>query len=321
MKSQRIVATAQSKIAVEDFELPSLEPDQVLIETQFSAISPGTELAFLHHLPNTPGVYPYYPGYSSSGHVADKGSAVTDLEVGQRVACKIRHAAHAIVEAGRCIPIPDGVSNQDASIYRLISIVMQGIHKAQVQLGWEVAVLGLGSIGNLAGQVARAAGSTHVHGFDPVGWRRDLALQSGFDAVSDSTEIGTLTDRFQAVIEATGVAEVVPSSFHLAARLGHVVLLASTRGETESVNFYRDVHKKGLTIFGAHDAIRPQTEDHLGFTTEQTDDLTALRLVASGRVQAKPIISDVVSYQDATSAYQRLTRRDEALMMIVLQWK
>ena len=114
MKSQRIVATAQSKIAVEDFELPSLEPDQVLIETQFSAISPGTELAFLHHLPNTPGVYPYYPGYSSSGHVADKGSAVTDLEVGQRVACNIRHAAHAIVEAGRCIPIPDGVSSQDA---------------------------------------------------------------------------------------------------------------------------------------------------------------------------------------------------------------
>lgn len=87
---------------------------------------------------------------------------MTDLEVGQRVACKIRHAAHAIVEAGRCIPIPDGVSNQDASIYRLISIVMQGIHKAQVQLGWEVAVLGLGSIGNLAGQVARAAGSTQI---------------------------------------------------------------------------------------------------------------------------------------------------------------
>ena len=80
-------------------------------------------------------------------------------------------------------------------------------------------------------------------------------------------------------------------------------------GETENVNFYRDVHKKGLTIFGAHDVIRPQTEDHLGVTTEQTDDLTALRLVASGRVQAKPIISDVVSYQDATSAYQRLTRR------------
>lgn len=57
---------------------------------------------------------------------------MTDLEVGQQVTCNIGHAAHAIVEAGRCIPIPDGVSNQDASIYRLISIVMQGIHKAQV---------------------------------------------------------------------------------------------------------------------------------------------------------------------------------------------
>ena len=57
MKSQRIVATAQRKIAVEDFELPSLEPDQVLIEKQFSAISPGTELAFLHHLPDLPPMF------------------------------------------------------------------------------------------------------------------------------------------------------------------------------------------------------------------------------------------------------------------------
>ena len=56
---------------------------------------------------------------------------------------------------------------------------MQGIHKAQVQLGWEVAVLGLGSIGNLAGQVARAAGSTHVHGLIRLAgdetWLRSLA--------------------------------------------------------------------------------------------------------------------------------------------------
>ena len=34
------------------------------------------------------------------------------------------------------------------------------------------------------------------------------------------------------------------------------MLLGSTRGSTESVNFYRDVHKKGLTIIGAHDSIR-----------------------------------------------------------------
>lgn len=321
MKSHRIVAPAQSKIEVETFELPPLEPDQVLIETHYSAISPGTELAWLHHMANTPGIYPYYPGYSSSGQIVDRGSAVTELEIGQRVVSQIRHAAHYVIEANHCTPIPDAVSDLDAAIYRLISIVMQGIRKAQIQLGWDVAVLGLGPIGNLAGQVARAAGSTYVHGFDPVGWRRELALQSGYDAASDSTEVEELNDHFHAVIEATGVAEAVPSSFQLAGRLGHVVLLASTRGDTESVNFYRDVHKKGLTIFGAHDSIRAKTEDYLGFTTPQTDSLTSLKLLAGGRVLAKPIISDVVSFQDAASAYQRLTRRDEELMTIALQWK
>ena len=321
MQSTRIFAPAKGQIAVESFDLPPLEAQQVLIETHYSAISPGTELAWLHHKPNTPGHYPYYPGYSASGRVLERGAAVTGLAVGQRVVCPIRHAAHFVIEADRCTPLPDTVSELDAAIYRLISIVLQGIRKAQIQLGWDVALLGLGPIGHLAGQVARAAGATHVHGIDPIAWRRELAIQAGFDAVSDLSAIADLNDRFQAVIEATGVAEAVPTSFQLAGRLGHVVLLASTRGETEQVNFYRDVHRKGVTIFGAHDAIRAQTEDYQGYTTQQTDNLTALKLLAGGRVQAAPLISAVVPYQQAAAAYERLARREEELMLIVFQWR
>lgn len=67
MIPQRIVAPARGQIKLDSFDLPSVGPDQVLIETHYSAISPGTELAFLHNKPNTTGQYPFYPGYSACG--------------------------------------------------------------------------------------------------------------------------------------------------------------------------------------------------------------------------------------------------------------
>jgi 2-desacetyl-2-hydroxyethyl bacteriochlorophyllide A dehydrogenase len=320
MKSYRIIAPNRGEITISPFDLPAVEPHQVLVEIHYSAISPGTELAFLHHKPNTPGQYPFYPGYSACGQIIEKGEAVSSLTVGQRVACKAPHASHFVGEAEKCRPIPDGVTDVEASVYRLASIALQGIRKTQIQLGWAAAVVGLGPIGNLAGQLARAAGAAHVEGIDPIAWRRELALTCGFDAAVATTEQVTRQAGFEAVIEATGVPEAIPSAFRLARQLGHVVLLASSRGETTNVNFYRDVHKKGLTIFGAHDSIRPALDDHLFYQTQRTDDETVLKLMAGGRIQTGPLVSDVVSFEDAPEAYERLARRDEPLMLIAFKW-
>ncbi len=321
MKTQIIVAPAKSVVTVDSFDLPPVGPNQVLVETHYSAISPGTELAFLHNKPNTPGHYPYYPGYSACAQVVEKGEAVESLAIGQRVICQIRHAAHFVVEAEKCLPLPEGVREVDAAVHCLASIALQGVRKAQIQLGWSVAVLGLGPIGNLAGQLSRAAGAAHVVGIDPIAWRRDLALVSGFDAVSDVVEPTTSAMDFEVVIEATGVPEAVPEAFKLAKRLGRVILLASTRGETANVNFYRDVHKKGLTIIGAHNAIRPARDDYLYYTSHSTDDETVLKLMAAGRIQINPLVSEVVPPAEAAQAYERLTARDEQLMLLVFKWK
>lgn len=321
MNPQIIVAPAVSQITLEAYALPPVGSNQVLLETRYSAISPGTELAWLHHKPDTPGKYPYYPGYSATAIVLEKGEAVTSLAVGQRVASRSRHASHVVVEAEACYPLPEGVSDQDAAIFGLVAIVLQGIRKAQIQLGWNVAILGLGPIGNLAGQIARAAGATHVLGIDPIEWRRETALNSGFDEVTTPGEAEAFMTSFEAVIEATGVPEAVPTSFQLAARLGHVVLLASTRGETENVNFYRDVHKKGLTIMGAHESIRPQVDDHGFFASRDSDHRTALALLAKKRINATPLISEVASPTEAAQIYKRLTEREAGLMLVAFDWR
>lgn len=329
MKTYAIVAPEKGKIEIEAQDLPLVGPTQVLIESHISAISPGTELAFLHHMPNTTGAFPMGLGYSAVGTIREVGKEVTGLAVGQRVVSNTLHATHNVMAAGNCFAIPDSLSDVEASVYRLATIALQGIRKAQIQLGWSVAVLGLGPIGNLAAQLARVAGAAHVMGIDPVAWRRELALTCGIDEVAESAESllddasldDDASEGFEAVIEATGVAQVVPSAFHLAKWRGHVVLLASSRGETDGVNFYRDVHKKGLTIFGAHESVRATAEDIFYLTTDRTDSQTVLKLLTAGRIQTAPLVSDIVSFEEADRAYERLMSRTEPLMTIALRWK
>ncbi|MEM7131502.1 MAG: zinc-binding alcohol dehydrogenase [Chloroflexota bacterium] len=324
MQAYAVIAPEKGKIDIDSQELPPVGPGQVLIESHISTISPGTELAFLHHMPNTPGNYPMGFGYSSCGTILEVGEEVEELSVGQRVVSRAPHATHVLMDAKLCFPVPDSISDVDASVYRLGSIALQGVRKAQIQLGWSVAVLGLGPIGNLAAQISRATGAAQVVGIDPVEWRRDLAMSCGLDAVTNSAEM--LMDApdyegFEAVIEATGAPQVVPSSFHLAKWRGHVVLLASSRGETNNVNFYRDVHKKGLTIFGAHESTRAASEDLFYLATDRTDSLTVLKLLATKRIQTAPLVSDIVSFEEADTAYERLANREEPLMTIALRWK
>ncbi|MEM6530780.1 MAG: alcohol dehydrogenase, partial [Chloroflexota bacterium] len=67
MTGQRVAIPAKAVVKLEDFEIPELEPTQILIRTRKTLISPGTEYAFYMELPNTPGKYPVYPGYSNIG--------------------------------------------------------------------------------------------------------------------------------------------------------------------------------------------------------------------------------------------------------------
>ena len=86
IKLQRVVWPSRAKVDVETFELPPIGDDEVLVATECTLISPGTERAFLLGLPNAQGRYPSRPGYSNIGTVIEVGKAVTNLQVGERVA-------------------------------------------------------------------------------------------------------------------------------------------------------------------------------------------------------------------------------------------
>ncbi|MBI4530877.1 MAG: zinc-binding alcohol dehydrogenase [Candidatus Latescibacteria bacterium] len=321
MIAQRVVWTDRATVMVEAFDIPDLAAGQLLVQTHYTLISPGTERAFLLGLENTSQRYPQYPGYNNVGEVLAVGDGVQGFAVGDIVATAARHASHVIVAAADALHVPAGLWEEHAVFFNMGAIALQGVRKAKIELGESVVVLGQGMIGNIAMQLAKLSGALPVIGIDTSEHRLALARACGADATRNpqTSPLDNLTSAV--VIEATGFPEPVKTAFQVAGWHGRVVLLASTRGETEKVNFYSDVHRKGLTVYGAHNSVRPAHDSTAGFWTARDDGETVLRLLTAGRLVVDNLISHRLPAVQAANAYRQLAEWSETLMGVVLEWR
>src|SRR5258707_13628647 len=107
MNARKVFLLDPFQVVVRDVELPAPAPDQILVATEVSAISAGTELAVYtgtHQWlkdPNLPDwKFPFRPGYSAAGTVVTVGSAVTGCQPGDRVSYPGNHASAELVTIG-----------------------------------------------------------------------------------------------------------------------------------------------------------------------------------------------------------------------------
>lgn len=327
MTGHRVVWTQKGVAEIETFEAPSPKEGQLLLRARATLISPGTERAFFLGLPNTSQKYPQHAGYSNVGEIGEIGAKVEGFKVGDRVACAAGHSSHVVVNAANCLPVPEDAPDEEAVFFNLAAIAMQGVRKARVELGESVAVIGAGLIGLMAMQLAKLNGALPAISVDKDEGRLSFARQAGADVtlIADDSALSSVrevtgADGAAVVIEATGHPEAIPQAFALAGTFGRVILLGSTRGETEKVNFYRDVHKKGLTIIGAHAAMRPRVESSAGWWTTKDDQRVALKLLALKRLTIQPLITHRFACQDAPQAYALLREWDLRALGMVLDW-
>ncbi len=101
-------------------------------------------------------------GYSSSGIVIQVGRLVSDVSVGDRVACageaKAVHAEIASVPRNLMTKVPEKLDLKDAAFATIGSIALHAFRRSGAQLGDNVAVIGAGLVGNLVAQIAHASG-------------------------------------------------------------------------------------------------------------------------------------------------------------------
>ncbi len=323
----RVVWPREGVVELETYDVGKPEPGEVIIETEYTLISPGTELAFLHGLPNARSAYPQRPGYNHVGRIVELGRDVTDVAVGDRVISHRGHASLVRTAASGVLRVPKPVTPQQAAYATMATISMQAVRKAQVELGEATVVLGQGIIGNLAMQLARLQGALPVVAVDMIDWRLSIAAQCGADLCVNPGSGGVAAVRaamgredVPVVLEATGVADAVHDALALAGYRGRVVLLASTRGITQEVNFYQEIHRRGVVVIGAHNNTRPKHESSQAYWTEHDDWDAALRFMAAGRLLVDPLTTDTIPAAEAPRGYELLRSDRSAHMGVLLNW-
>jgi len=325
MKSYVVVSPGKGQVELQQCEVPNPGAREIQVRVHASLISPGTERATILNLSNTPGTYPFEPGYCAAGVVEQAGSEVTRFKIGDRVACfLLAHRQFGNVGEDTSAKIPDDVPFENAVFLALGQIAMQGVRKAQIGLGEGVMVLGLGVIGQLALQFAKLNGALPLIGADRVEKRLQLALQCGADNVVNAGSenwIEQLGEKPQVVIESTGYPDAIGPALQAARDFGRVILLGSTRGDS-TVNFYRDVHRKALDVIGAHAFFSvPKKDSCPGYWTWRDDAECFMKLLEKSRLCLEPLITEVVEWKKVEETYKQILAWNSEMIGTVIRWQ
>lgn len=372
----RILALRLNDGSVQVLEAPApvLEPGMVRVRTLHSAVSPGTEgnkivtgkksllgkararpdqVKMVIDMARSVGVKGTIQkvrsklegaqpiGYSLAGEVLEVGEGVEGLRPGDLVACGgggyANHADEVVVPRNLCCRIPDGVGTEDACFATLAAIALQGLRLAEPTLGARAVVLGLGIVGQLAGQLLRANGC-RVLGADIAGDAVELARRSGaadeaYVLGSDPVEerILDFSDGRGAdlvlICAATASNDPVELAGRVARQRGRVVVVGAVGMDLPREDYYRKEIAFSVSCSYGPGRYDPSYEEGgidypYGFVrwTEGRNIQASLDLMAAGTLRPSALVSHRYDFQDAPAAYAMIAARSEPFAGILLSY-
>lgn len=335
MKAKQIVFTKPYTAELLDVEVSDPKGTEVLIKTEYTAISAGTEKANLIGDPNVNAVgepsvkFPRACGYSGSGTVIAVGENVTKFSVGDRVATIWgQHKLYQIIDEKNLMPIPDEIDLKVATPVFISTFSSAAIRKMHPKFGESLLVMGLGILGQYAVMYAKAAGLVPVIAADPVAERREYALKMGADFALNPLDEG-FAEKVKELtrggvnmcVEVTGVGQGLNTALDCMKRFGRVALLGCTRNSDFSVDYYRKVHAPGITLVGAHTIARPVHESNGDVFTYADDFESIFKLQKFGRIHLEDMINEIVSPKDCFEVYTRLANDKNFPIGVLFDWK
>lgn len=359
------------EITVDDLPAPALRPGHVLVRNVFSLISAGTErtsveiaqasmaqkarlrpdlvqqvldnvhreglLATYKKVHDRLDIYKDL-GYSSAGIVVE--SALDDFKAGDRVACAgVGYAAHAeIVSVPRNLlaGVPNEVAFDEAAFTTVCTIALQGIRQADVRMGEQVVVIGLGLVGLLTVQLLKASGC-RVLGMDLVPRNFDLALKLGCDRCTISNEDSvfevqafTRGNGADAVLitAATRSDEPVQLAMQFARKRGTVVAVGTVGMNIPRNPFFEKEVDFRISCSYGPGRYDPNYEERgqdypIGFVrwTENRNMEAVLDMMAQRKIDVQPLITHRIPVQESLRAYDIITGKvQEPYLGILIQY-
>jgi len=262
-------------------------------------------------------------GYSSAGIVLE--SSVEDFKPGDKVACAGSSANHAeiiFVPKNLTVKIPNNVSFEEASFTTLGAIALQGVRQADVRIGENVAVIGLGLIGLITVQLLKANGC-RVIGLDINANNFDLAKKFGCDECTiineDSVKIvETFTKGYgtDAVIITASTKSNKPIEYALeyARKKSKVVIVGVTGMNIPRTTFYEKELDLRISCSygpGRYDPIYEEKgiDYPIGYVrwTEKRNMEAILNLLSERKLDFNLLITHKIPISDGLRAYDIIT--------------
>ena len=361
------------KVVVLEVSRPPCKPNEVLVRTAYSVISTGTEswtisatdpisagdlledrsrlgkaislasevvrkeglggLADYTRAVRKPRVA---LGYSLSGEVIEVGRLVSDVTIGDFVACagegKACHAEFVAVPRNLLVKIPKGTDHKSSAFVALGAIALHAFRRGETQIGETATVIGVGLVGNLLVQIARAAGC-RVIAVDLQEERLDLAKESGAEVTLLSSD-EKLLDHVQHftkgqgsdvvfVCASTSSSEPVNVAAQLVKDRGAVVVVGRVGMEFDRKPYYQKELEVRMTRSlgpGRYDqAYEEKGMDYpIGYArwTLNRNMESFIELVAKNEVKLDGLIEASYPVERAAEAYERLkTSRRVAVLL------
>lgn len=324
---KQAVMTQPGQIAFQDVEKPTIADDEVLMQTKRIGVC-GSDIHVFHGLhPYTS--YPVVQGHEIGGVVAEVGSSVTKVEVGDKITfmpqvtcgecypCQngMYHICESlkvmgfqtggaaqeyfVLPAWNVMKLPDSMSLDEAAMIEPIAVVVHAIERGGGAEGKRVLVLGAGPIGNLAAQVAKASGATAVMITDVSEYKLQKARDCGIELainplqedLADAVDQHFGAAKADVILECVGVQATVDDAIRVA-RKGTTIVIVGVFGKKPEVDLGL-VQDRELSLVGT-------------LMYQQADYERAIEIVANNQLSLGAMITHRYTFDDYLEAYHKI---------------
>jgi 3-hydroxyethyl bacteriochlorophyllide a dehydrogenase len=310
MNTLAVVLHAPGELSLSRVALAPAGEDDVVVETEFSGVSTGTErLLWSGRMPTFPGMgYPLVPGYESVGRVVAAGPRA-DIRVGARVFvpgarcyAEVRGlfggAAKTLISpASRVRPVGD-LPADSAVLLALAATARHAL--AAPGAAPPDLIVGHGVLGRLLARVAMADGAPA-----PVVWERDPLRRAGADGYSVIDPADDDRRDYKAIYDVSGDAALINTLIGRLAPGGEIVLAGFYEGDVSfafAPAFMREARLRIAAEWRPADLAHVQT------------------LISRGALSLDGLVTHRARAESAQDAY-RTAFEDPRCLKMVLDWR
>ncbi|XP_055353601.1 sorbitol dehydrogenase-like [Paramacrobiotus metropolitanus] len=336
------VLQSVKNLRLEEMPIPQPGPNEVQIAVQKVGIC-GTDVHFWQsgHMGDYLLKAPVVLGHEASGIVSAVGEGVTSLKIGDRVAIEpgvpcgrceyskegrynlcphVKFCAqppfhgtltrYYVHDASFCYKLPDNVSLEEGALCEPLAIAVHSCRRAGIEIGHKVLVCGAGPIGLVNVLAARAMGASKIVITDVVEDRLKFAKELGADhtinvAGKNAKAVAALVEEAlgrhaDCTIECSGFETSQAAAIYSTKSGGCVVLVGM--GAMENKLPVMDALCREVDLRGSFRLLNCYP--------------MALEMMASGRVDAKPLVTHRYALEQALDAFE--TARTGAGIKVII---